>query len=533
MDGRAVVLEGGSLFAVAIVYFVTARAGLLLATVGHSVTLVWPPTGLALAMLFTHGRRLWPAIALGAFAANATTPGVPLIAAATIALGNTGEALIGTELLRRSGFEPSLRRVSDVLRLLLLGCAVGPIASALVGASTLSSFEIIPEGAWWTAARQWWVGDFMGAMLVSPLLFTARGMIVGQPRPPWHRWLEGAAVAVSVMAVSLVAFNRPPGTQNAGFVVPRMIFPFLLWAALRFGPRGAAWANFAVAGVSVWATVNYLGPFARLSLADSLLIVQMFLLMVVLMSLFIGASAAERADAIQAREDFISIASHELRTPLTPLTLQIDRLRRLTARGEPTARELSSLHASLERQAMRLSGLVEILLDLTRLRTGQMSLNCERFDLIPLVRDTLDTVTAHARVDRSLVTLDAPATIEGTWDRLRIQQAITNLVSNALRYGEGKPVAVSVIAERNHVRIVVKDRGPGIAKRDQRRLFKRFERLPGALSRSGGLGLGLFITRQIIEAHGGTVYVESRPGTGATFTCALPLGADDARSAQA
>jgi signal transduction histidine kinase len=109
------------------------------------------------------------------------------------------------------------------------------------------------------------------------------------------------------------------------------------------------------------------------------------------------------------------------------------------------------------------------------------------------------------------------------WDRVRIQQALTNLLTNALKYGDAKPIELRVLSDGRRAQLVVRDHGPGIAKREQARLFKRFERLPSSASKSGGLGLGLYITRQIIEAHGGSVRLDSRPGFGATFTCALPL----------
>src|SRR3954453_16457579 len=113
------------------VYFLTARVGLSFATVGKSVTLIWPPTGLALGILFMHGRQLWPGVALGAFAVNALTPGVPPLVALALAAGNTAEALLGAALLRQSGFEPSLRRVADVLRLVLLAGMISTLASAV------------------------------------------------------------------------------------------------------------------------------------------------------------------------------------------------------------------------------------------------------------------------------------------------------------------------------------------------------------------------------------------------------------------
>src|SRR3954470_6299590 len=121
----------------ALVYFATARAGLTVATVGHSVTLVWPPTGLAVGVLVTAGMRLWPGVALGAFLVNATTPGVPVLAAAGMAAGNTCEAALATWLLLRSGFDPALRRVPDVLRLFALGALVSALPGALIGSLSL------------------------------------------------------------------------------------------------------------------------------------------------------------------------------------------------------------------------------------------------------------------------------------------------------------------------------------------------------------------------------------------------------------
>jgi len=247
--------------------------------------------------------------------------------------------------------------------------------------------------------------------------------------------------------------------------------------------------------------------------------------MMVLTVLVLAAAGAERADAVQAREDFISIASHELRTPLTPLTLQLDRLRRMVSRNELGVPEVTKLQASLERQTARLTTLVDILLDVTRLRVGPMRLKREKVDLSALARETVDGLADHLRLARSELTLETTGPIEGLWDRVRVQQAITNLLTNAIKYGEGKPIRVSVGRDEagKRAQIMVKDQGPGIGKRDQARLWKRFQRLPAASTATGGLGLGLYITRQIIEAHGGTVRLDSRPGAGATFTCALPL----------
>jgi signal transduction histidine kinase len=514
----------GSL-ALATVYFLTARVGLSFATVGKSVTLIWPPTGLALGILFMHGRQLWPGVALGAFAVNALTPGVPPLVALALAAGNTAEALLGAALLRQSGFEPSLRRVADVLRLVLLAGMISTLASAVIGTLGLHLGGLLPAKQVGSTLRVWWTGDLMGVLIVTPLLLSARELLSGRHRRA--RLLEAVVLLLATIGTSVLAFRQPAG--GVSYFPPHMLVPVLLWAALRFGPRGAAWGNLTISVVAVWATSHQLGPFARLSLNDSLLLLQTFMAMMVLTALLLAAAAAERADAVQAREDFISIASHELRTPLTPLTLQLDRLRRMLDRKEVGMPELTKLQASLERQTARLTSLVEILLDITRLRAGPLKLKREKVDLSALARDTVEGLAEQLRVSRNELTVQTDGPIEGQWDRVRIQQAITNLLTNAIKYGEGKPITLTVTHEGpgKGVEIVVKDQGPGIRRRDQGRLFKRFERLnTGDGNARGGLGLGLYITRQIVEAHGGTVRLDSRPGAGSTFTCTLPLSSE-------
>jgi signal transduction histidine kinase len=503
--------------ALAILYFVTAKVGLELATVGRSVSFVWPPTGLALAVLVLHGRWLWPGVLAGAFAVNAATPGVPLLSALVMGAGNTAEALLGATLLLRLGFDPPLHRVSDVVRLTLCAAAAA-VVSALAGTLSLRGGGVITSAQIPAALRVWWVGDVMGALIVAPLLLTASGL---RSRPARGRVIEGVALVILLVAVGLVVF-RAPAAARPGDLPPYTLFPLLLWAALRFGPRGAAWASFTVSVIAIWATVIGLGPFSHAQLGQSLWLLHTFLGMAVITALFLGAASAERAEAVASREDFISIASHELRTPLTPLTLQLDRFRRMLARGSPTPAELSGLRASMERQVDRMSALIDVLLDVTRLQSGRLALHREPLDLATTARDTAENLSEELRAAQCSLTLDAPVAVIGEWDRTRLQQALTNLLTNAIKYAAGKPITVQVSTSARGAELVVSDAGPGISPRDQARLFHRFARLR-ANRRSGGLGLGLYITRQIIVAHGGTVTISSEPGKGATFVCTLPL----------
>jgi PAS domain S-box-containing protein len=225
-------------------------------------------------------------------------------------------------------------------------------------------------------------------------------------------------------------------------------------------------------------------------------------------------------EAVRARDDFLSIASHELRTPLTPLRLQVQILRRLLANGGAPARDkLSGSLDTLERQTDRLSRLVSDLLDVSRITAGKLTLHRERLDLAELAREVVERYAGASQSPIALRTESAT----GSWDRARLEQVATNLLANAIKYGQGKPIEVSVARKEGTALLAVRDRGIGIAPEDVERIFGRFERAASASS-YGGLGLGLYIAQQIAAAHGGRIAVASAPGQGATFTVSLPAG---------
>ncbi|HZI14393.1 MAG TPA: ATP-binding protein, partial [Myxococcus sp.] len=224
--------------------------------------------------------------------------------------------------------------------------------------------------------------------------------------------------------------------------------------------------------------------------------------------------------AIRARDDFLSVASHELKTPLTAFRLQLELIERNLS---PEARtHVGNRILSAGRQVSRLSALVESLLDVSQLSTGRLVLNRDEVDLAALVADAVARLRDEAMAAGSTVSLHLEAPLTGRFDRLRLDQVVTNLLQNALKYGAGTPIEVRVERGPDAARVSVKDGGMGIAPEDQERIFGRFERAVSA-RKYGGLGLGLWIARQVVEAHGGTISVHSEPGRGATFTVALPL----------
>ncbi|MHB8878108.1 MAG: sensor histidine kinase [Myxococcaceae bacterium] len=230
-----------------------------------------------------------------------------------------------------------------------------------------------------------------------------------------------------------------------------------------------------------------------------------------------GRQVAEAREAVRVRDEFLSIASHELRTPLTTLRLQGARLLALAEPGSAQARGL----ATMQRQVDQLTVLINNLLDVTRVAAGRLELSLSRIELGGTVREVVERLSVETDQAGSSVRVIAPVPVSGRWDRLRVEQVVTNLLSNALKYGAGKPIEITVEPTPSGGRVAVRDFGIGIAEADLGRIFERFERV-GATHRYAGLGLGLHISRQIVLAHGGTITVRSRPGEGSTFTVELP-----------
>jgi PAS domain S-box-containing protein len=230
----------------------------------------------------------------------------------------------------------------------------------------------------------------------------------------------------------------------------------------------------------------------------------------------------EAQDAVRARDDFLAIASHELRTPLTPLRLSLQHSLRMLRGGHPSTEEVVARLTVAERQVVRLSRLVESMLDQSRLTRGSLQLELGPCDLAELVHEVLERsreVLAQAGCQLD-ARVDGPLPVLG--DRLRLEQVLENLLSNAMKYGAGAPIHLRCHAEGGVALLSVEDEGIGISPEDQRRIFERFERAV-PVSHYGGFGLGLYLLKEIVEAHRGSVAVASEPGQGARFTVTLPL----------
>lgn len=231
---------------------------------------------------------------------------------------------------------------------------------------------------------------------------------------------------------------------------------------------------------------------------------------------------AEATEALAARDEFLSIASHELKTPLTSLHMALQILTAAERRDDVklTAAQIRELVTTCESQSRRVTTLVNELLDLTRVRSGRFEVKRSRFDLTALANEVV-TKMSDASPNASAISVVCDGSLFVEWDNSRFEQVLTNLLSNALRYGKGNPITVKLWHGGTRTFITVADRGVGIAPEDRERIFKRFER-SSSTRNIGGLGLGLYIVRKIVEAHGGEIRVESEPGRGSVFTLEVP-----------
>ncbi len=538
-------LAGNALLAA--VYFAAGRIGLLLPITHHHVTLLWAPTGIALAAVLLVGLRAAPGIFLGAFLVNFTV-GSSLSGALGIATGNTLEAVVAAWLLQRSGFRRSLERTRDVLLLLGFGAVAGPAISAAIGVASLeASGQIPPDRGALDLMGYWWLGDAMGALLVTPVLLTW-----AEPPRPWpfrkETILEIAVLGAGFLVVSDLTLGA--WMQNPILHPPLAftLFPFLVWAAVRFGPRGAATATLLAMGLGVWATVEGRAPFARGTLEERLMFNHTYMALAAVTSLLLAAVFAERKRAeaglregedrlrlvlareqeartqaeaaSEAKDRFLASLSHERRTPLTPVLAVVSALDGDQRVPSDLRRPLDLVRRNVELEAR----LIDDLLDLTRIVRGKLELHLEVTDARSVLEHTIEICCKAA--DCPQVTTDLGAHDHRIWaDPSRLTQVLWNLLSNAVKFTPGGgTITIRSWNESDRLVLQVSDTGIGIEPEVLPHVFDAFEQ---GLSRSPhgivGLGLGLAISRAIVRLHGGELTAASQGrGQGATFTLSLP-----------
>jgi len=518
-----------ALVAVALVYWAAARLSLNLALVHGQVTPIWPPTGIALVTFLTLGPRMWPAVALGAFAVNLPLGPSPF-GAALIACGNTLAPLVSAELLRRAGFRRQLDRMRDAIAIVVLGALIGMTISATIGSSVLTLSGAVPMSSFATTWAVWWAGDAMGVLLVAPMLLSLI------PRPGlrhlgWRRSIELTVLLAGIGVVTYFLFENK-------FRLEYLVLPVIAIAAWRFRLAGAAPAALIASLIAVWAAVNGVGPFTSETLLEKMVTLQAFNVSVSLASFLLASFAdahQQREEmsrryqsaglAIAAKTDAIDVAAHELGPPVAVLTSYLAILSDGKL-GPPPPKWRAILNVMADK-AWHVNRIMDELVEAARIEATAQPADRVYLDLREAVQKAIDR--ARPRVELTgarIATTLGPEPVPVDGDARQIGRILDNLINNSLTYAARPPrLKLDAVTKGNRAVVHVIDNGVGMSHAERALVFQPFNRTKDPAFKSvPGTGLGLYISHKLAEVNRGMLTLErTEPGVGTCFALDLPL----------
>ncbi len=311
---RPVLVYLAQVIVLAVIYHLAARLGLQMAYVQANTSPVWPPTGIGLAALLIFGAKLWPGISIGVLLGSLLT-GATFNLALGLAIGNTLEALLAVFLLKRLfNIHNELDRIQDVITLVIVSLLCTTIGAS-IGSMTLMILGFSQWHNFWSIWLTWWIGDLLGALVVAPLILT--WISPNSIHPNRRMYLEGGVLLVLLAAITWYVFSSVPPIGVLHQAMIYVIFPFVIWAALRFGQSGATFATAMVSGIAIWGTSHGMGPFSLESKNDSLVLLQTFTAVVSLTALILAAATIERrksANALRQKAEELAILNESSKT---------------------------------------------------------------------------------------------------------------------------------------------------------------------------------------------------------------------------
>ena len=533
---------------VSIVCFWGALADTWLRFPGTGSAVFFPQYAIVTAALLRVPVRSWWIVLLAATAGD-LLPHLQAGASASFALlteiPNHVRAVIAAVGLRAFA-GPSLRfdTLRGMLAFFAFAVLLAPCAAAFAGAGLVTAHN--PATDFWQAWQQWTLSNALTALTLLPVIVIVVHKLdsdVIHVRPA--RVMEAAVLLIGLVVVDSAVFMS---AYDSVTVHPARLYwplPFLLWAAVRFGPAGISGSLLAVTALTVWGAVERRGPFATMSPDANLVELQMFLMAISLPLLVLAALLRQQqttAAALQdsrlqydhvresdrRKDEFLAMLGHELRNPLAPIGIALDIMRE----APPHSSHVVWAREAIQRQLAQLTRLVDDLLDISRVTLGKIRLRVETLDLATVVTSAVETTRPlidSFRHELSVSLEAAPVRLRG--DAVRLTQVVANLLNNAAKYTEpGGRIEVAVRRERDDVVLSVRDNGVGIAPESLGEIFELFRQAPATRERSpGGLGVGLTLVKRLVELHGGSVEALSAgPQCGSEIIVRLPgTGGDE------
>lgn len=520
------------------VYFVAAEIGIYFhASAVGSPGFVWPAAGIAMAGLYLGGTMLWPGVLIASFV-SLLLAGQPLPYAIGLAVANALQGYIGACILTRFRIDSLLARVRDIFAL-----SMAAFFATLIVPTTgllLQALLFLPGATGFGAWFPWWLGEVLSVIILVPFLI--------RWIPNWRvdrtplEWVEILAALASLAAVDYVLFFLGV-TSIGGVPLAYLIFFPLMWIALRIGPRFMTLALFLNAVLILIGT--FVGPVTTpgLSLGTRIFNDELFLIFFSVMFLILVTIAEERknnANALmvhiarlenaieragkedEAKSQFIATLAHELRNPLAPLMSALEVLK-LMGNMDGVGTELVQ---DMTEHIRTMRHLLDDLLDISRIAQQKFNLRKEQVDLHTLVHQSVRTISVFINERNHTLTLSLPTDkVVFEADPVRLEQILVNVLNNAAKYtNPGGRIEVEALVEGDSLILRVRDNGIGIPATDLEHIFEPFHQGRQHSDRTAGIGIGLALTRSLVEMHGGTIIAESAGlGRGSQFSIRLPF----------
>ena len=568
----------GKIILFGLVYFGLAQLGFLLPfSQGEIATLAWPATAVSLAALLLFGFDLWPGLTIGAIlVAISNSHSLPLLL--SIVITHTIETISSVWLIRKyyPNFDRTLERLQDIRIFILMGALLAPALGATLG---VLSFAISPEGIgknlinlWW----QWWAGHAMSNLIITPAILT--WAIPATKNRLGTQSIELILVYAALLLTGFLVFIRLP-SSTSNLPLGHVVFPFLLWLALRFSPREVAGASLMVSIIAIIGTVHGTGPFSRPLMATNLLLLLTFVVAVMLTSLIISSIMTERrkaqhqlqqrhdqletrvaertadlsitnqqlhqeieernqieaelaqardqaVEALQLKSQILANVSHDARTPLNVIMLYTQILQK--AKAGPLTEKQAAMLDTILLSSHDLLHFINNLLDEAHLQTNKTIIQTADIHLQQWLNErkqVLQPLAQHKGIELKIELDDnMPSVIQA--DPEGIKQIFNNLVDNAIKFtNKGTVIAKISKFDEQHWAMHIEDTGCGIPQEAQGAIFDAFWQVDGSNTRevNRGIGLGLSIVKQRINLLGGSIHLHSKLAEGSVFTAVFPL----------